>query len=117
MYWQVTPQLALLSDVSWTDWSLVQAIHVTPSSPLAAPSTLVENWHDTVAVSVGANYNLTRDLMLQGGVGYDQSPVTTSNFFRSVLTNSSALSFVQRISSCPMMRVSAASTSVMAPSE
>ena len=35
-----------------------------------------ENWHNTVAVSVGANYQLTKTLMLQTGAGYDQSPVT-----------------------------------------
>jgi long-chain fatty acid transport protein len=79
VYWQVTPLLALLSDISWTDWSLLKSIVVTPSSPFAAPSTIVENWHNTVAVSIGANYNVTRQLMLQGGVGYDQSPVTDSN--------------------------------------
>jgi long-chain fatty acid transport protein len=79
VYWQVTPQLALLSDISWTDWSLLQSINVTPSSPLAVPTTIVENWRNTVAVSVGANYKLTRELMLQGGVGFDQSPVTDSN--------------------------------------
>lgn len=79
VYWQVTPQLALLSDVSWTDWSLLQSINVTPTSRFAAPSTIVENWRNTVAVSIGANYKLTRELMLQGGVGYDQSPVTDSN--------------------------------------
>jgi long-chain fatty acid transport protein len=78
-YWQVTPRLALLSDVSWTDWSLLRSINVTPTSPLAAPSTLVENWRDTVAISVGANYAVTGRLMLQGGAGFDQSPVTDGN--------------------------------------
>jgi len=78
-YWQVTPQLALLSDISWTDWSLLKSINVTPSAPFAAPSTINENWRNTVAVSVGANYNLTKELMLQGGAGFDQSPVTDSN--------------------------------------
>jgi long-chain fatty acid transport protein len=78
-YWQVTPQLALLSDASWTDWSLLQSINVIPTSPLAAATTMVENWHDTYAISVGANYKLTKTLMLQTGVGFDQSPVTDSN--------------------------------------
>jgi long-chain fatty acid transport protein len=78
VYWQATPQLALLSDISWTDWSLLQSINITPTSPLAAPTTIMENWRNTVAVSVGANYNLTKALMLQGGVGFDQSPVTES---------------------------------------
>ncbi len=79
VYWQATPQLAVLSDISWTDWSLLKTINVTPTSALASPTTIVENWHDTVSVSVGANYNVTRALMLQGGVGFDQSPVTDSN--------------------------------------
>ena len=78
-YWQATPQLALLSDASWTDWSLLQAINVIPTSPLAAPSTIEENWRNTYAISVGANYQLTQTLMLQSGVGFDQSPVTDSN--------------------------------------
>ena len=42
-------------------------------------STIAENWHNTVAVSIGANYQLTEALMLQGGVGFDQSPVTATN--------------------------------------
>jgi long-chain fatty acid transport protein len=79
VYWQATPQLALLSDASWTDWSLLQSINVTPSSPSATATSIVENWHNTFAISVGANYKLTKELMLQSGVGFDQSPVTDSN--------------------------------------
>jgi long-chain fatty acid transport protein len=78
-YWQVNPQLAVMTDLSWTDWSLLKTINVVPTSALAQPSTLVENWRNTVAISIGANYNLTKKLMLQGGVGFDQSPVTDSN--------------------------------------
>jgi long-chain fatty acid transport protein len=78
-YWQATPQLAILSDVSWTNWSLLRAINISPTSPLAASTTIVENWRDTVAISLGANYRMTEALLLQGGIGFDQSPVTTSN--------------------------------------
>jgi long-chain fatty acid transport protein len=58
-YWQATSQLALLSDISWTDWSLLKAISVTPASPFAAPSSIMENLRNIVAISVGANYRLT----------------------------------------------------------
>jgi long-chain fatty acid transport protein len=78
-YWQATSQLAVLADISWTDWSLLKAINIVPASPFAAPSTIVENWRNTVAVSVGANYNLTQQLMLQCGIGFDESPVTYQN--------------------------------------
>ena len=59
-YWQATPQLALLSDISLTNWSLLKTINITPTRPRAARSTLAENWRDTVAISVGANYRLSR---------------------------------------------------------
>jgi long-chain fatty acid transport protein len=78
-YYQATQQLALLVDLSWTDWSLLKAINVSPTSPTAAPTTINENWRNTVAVSVGANYRLNDALMLQGGFGFDESPVTDSN--------------------------------------
>jgi long-chain fatty acid transport protein len=78
-YWQATPQLALLSDLSWTHWSLLKTIDIVPASRFATPTSIVENWRNTVAVSVGANYRLTEALMLQGGIGFDQSPVTESN--------------------------------------
>jgi long-chain fatty acid transport protein len=78
-YWQATPQLALLADLSWTDWSLLQNINITSSSPYATPTTIQENWHNTVAVSVGANYRITETILLQGGFGFDESPVTDSN--------------------------------------
>jgi long-chain fatty acid transport protein len=78
-YWQATPQLAVLSDISWTDWSLIKTINVVPSNAGAAPSAIVENWRNTFAVSVGANYHLTKEVLVQGGIGFDQSPVTDAN--------------------------------------
>jgi long-chain fatty acid transport protein len=78
-YYQATPKLALLSDIGWTDWSLLQAVNIVPSSPFAAPSTINENWHNTVNVSVGANYRLWPNLLLQCGFAFDESPVTNSN--------------------------------------
>jgi long-chain fatty acid transport protein len=78
-YWEATSQLAIMSDITWTDWSLIKTISIIPSSPTATATPLVLNWRNTIAVSVGANYKLTRELMLQGGIGFDQSPVTNSN--------------------------------------
>lgn len=79
VYYQATPKLALLSDIGWTDWALVKSISIVPSSPFAAPSTINENWQSTVNVSIGANYLIRPDLLLQGGLAFDQSPVTNSN--------------------------------------
>jgi long-chain fatty acid transport protein len=78
-YWQVTAQLALMADVAWTDWSLLKSIAIVPTTPGLPTTTIPENWRDTASVSIGANYRLTRQLMLQAGAGFDQSPVTDSN--------------------------------------
>lgn len=79
VYWQMTPQLALMADIAWTDWALLKNINVIPTGAGARTTSIAENWHSTVAISVGANYQLTDSLLLQGGFGYDQSPVSLDN--------------------------------------
>lgn len=78
-YWQANQQLAVMASFGWTDWSLLQSIVVTPSSPAAQGQTIPENWRNTWTASVGTNYAVTPALLLQGGLGFDQSPVTDSN--------------------------------------
>jgi long-chain fatty acid transport protein len=52
---------------------------LVPSNAGVTGSVLHENWRNTVGVSVGANYQVTKALMLQSGIGFDESPVTDSN--------------------------------------
>jgi long-chain fatty acid transport protein len=79
VYWQVSPQWAVMADVEWTDWSLIQAIHITPTNPFVPGTTIQENWRNTWFASIGANYQVTNKLLLQTGFAYDESPVTDSN--------------------------------------
>ncbi len=65
--------------MEWTDWSLFQSVNITPTNPGAAGHGDPENWRNTWFFSVGANYRIIDKLMLQGGVGYDESPVTPAN--------------------------------------
>jgi long-chain fatty acid transport protein len=78
IYHQVTPQLALLGSVEWTDWSLLKTLNITASNG-SGNTTIQENWRNTWYAGVGANYQLTDKLMLQTGLAYDQSPVTDAN--------------------------------------
>ncbi len=74
VYWQATPKLALMSDVQWTDWSLLKTLVVTPEN--GAPQTIMpENWRNTWFAAVGASYRVLPELLLQTGFAYDQSPV------------------------------------------
>lgn len=76
LYYQITPQWAVMSDIQWTDWSTLKSINVTPTTPGVPGSVIQENWRNTGFVSIGTNYRVTDQLMLQSGVAYDESPVT-----------------------------------------
>lgn len=78
VYHQITPQWAVMGSVQWTEWSLLNAIHITPTNG-SSSTVLAEDWRNTWFVGVGTNYQLTDKLMLQGGFSYDQSPVTDAN--------------------------------------
>ena len=77
--WQVTPSLAGLATLQWTHWSLLQALTVTGANGTSSvlPLHLSDSWMG----SLGVNYRpeCLPKLLLQGGVGLDQSPVSNAN--------------------------------------
>ncbi|MCQ8279280.1 outer membrane protein transport protein [Acetobacteraceae bacterium KSS8] len=82
VYWQISPEWAVMGNVTWTNWSLFQHNKIVPDDPSILSSTDIQyNFRDTVTAGVGVNYRPRWQprLMLQGGVTYDQSPVTNSN--------------------------------------
>lgn len=74
-YWQITPDIALLSSVQWTDWSLIKSLVVY--APGGAESTPI-NFRNTWMGSVGANWRLPifPALTLQTGLLYDEGANT-----------------------------------------
>ena len=75
----VSPQLQVLADVSWTGWSNIPKLEFVRIST-GLPITSVEyNWKDTWRYSLGANYKLSDRLMLRGGVAFDESPMDTAH--------------------------------------
>jgi long-chain fatty acid transport protein len=77
-YWQINPQWAVMSDTSWTHWSLVDKLVISTRSPLAAGTTINENFRDTYQIAVGTSYRVLPQLLLQTGFDYDESPVRNS---------------------------------------
>ena len=77
-YHDITPRLAIMADVQWTDWSLLNTVAIVPGNPGVPPATLALNLRNSWFGSVGANYKVTNTLMLQAGVAYDQTPVRDS---------------------------------------
>jgi long-chain fatty acid transport protein len=73
---RVTPDLTLLGEVDYYTWSNFKSIAVLLATPVAGTSSLVtpQNYQDTWGISVGAEYRLTDQLKLRGGVKYDETP-------------------------------------------
>lgn len=74
-YQQVTPQIALTGDFTWTNWSRFEELRIRYDNPIQPDSVQPENWEDTLRLALGAKYDVSEALTLRAGVAYDQSPV------------------------------------------
>jgi len=74
----VSPQLQMLADVSWTGWSSIPKLEFIRTDGTLLNS-VEYNWKDTWRYSLGANYKLNDKLMLRGGVAFDQTPMDNAH--------------------------------------
>jgi long-chain fatty acid transport protein len=74
-YRDVTPQIAMMADVQFTTWSVLQQLNVNYDNGRPA-SVIAENWRNTWFGSVGASYAWSPQMKFLVGVGYDESPIT-----------------------------------------
>ncbi|NJK47722.1 aromatic hydrocarbon degradation protein [Candidatus Gracilibacteria bacterium] len=74
-YQKVTPKIAVLGDVTWTNWSRFDELRIQYDNPVQPDSVQPENWEDTMRIGLGVNYLPNENLTLRAGVAYDQSPV------------------------------------------
>lgn len=77
VYHQLTDRLALMANAEWTEWSSFEELVVEFDD--GTSSTTHENWNNTWAFSVGANYVLNDRWLLRAGLGYDETPVPDSS--------------------------------------
>ncbi|MDD2834275.1 MAG: outer membrane protein transport protein [Methylotenera sp.] len=73
---QATPDLELLADVTWTNWSRFKELRIDFDNPAQADGVTTENWDDNWRYSVGANYKWNSNLTLRTGVAYDETVVS-----------------------------------------
>ncbi|WP_108447376.1 OmpP1/FadL family transporter [Halomonas denitrificans] len=78
VYHQLTDRLALMANAEWTEWSSFDELVVEFED--GTDSATTENWDDTWAFSVGANYALNNQWLLRAGLGVDESPVPSAEF-------------------------------------
>jgi long-chain fatty acid transport protein len=71
---KLTPQLTLLGEFDFYTWSNFQSIDIHTNSVLIGNLVTAENYQDSVAFSLGAEYQLDEQWRLRGGFKYDQTP-------------------------------------------
>lgn len=79
LYTRLDPQWALLADISWTGWSEFQELRILRDTG-ATLTVTPENWNDTMRYSLGAHYQFNDRTKLRMGIGYDESPVPSTEF-------------------------------------
>ncbi|QMW23681.1 OmpP1/FadL family transporter [Sandaracinobacteroides saxicola] len=69
--WQVTPALALLTNLTWTQWSRFDAIRVVT----AGGTTVQEqDYRDTISLAFGGDWRVDERWTLRAGVQRDETP-------------------------------------------
>ncbi|BBD67953.1 putative outer membrane protein NMB0088 [Nostoc commune NIES-4072] len=76
VYQELNPRLAIVGDVTWTNWSRFKELRVQFDNPVQADTVQPENWNDSYRFGVGANYAVSDRLTLRTGITYDPSPVS-----------------------------------------
>ncbi len=71
----VSPQIELMGDISWTQWSKFQELRIDYANPVQADSVTTENWKDTMRYALGLSYTLNDRMKLRTGVAFDEAPV------------------------------------------
>lgn len=81
VYHRYDPSLAVMADVTWTQWSSFDKLVIDFDGTLAGtPSVTTENWDDTWRFAVGATYNPSPELALRMGLAYDQTVIPSDEY-------------------------------------
>jgi long-chain fatty acid transport protein len=72
---QLNDKLDIMADITWTGWSSFKQVKVADAND-AAISNTIENWRNTIRVSVGATHHYSEQWSARAGLAYDQSPVS-----------------------------------------
>ncbi|MGD2056684.1 MAG: outer membrane protein transport protein [Gammaproteobacteria bacterium] len=78
-YHELTPDLALMVDLGWQNWSQFGDIGVSIDSATSTSTSVDAHFQDTWHTAVGARYRLNPLWSVSAGIAYDSSPVKNSD--------------------------------------
>lgn len=74
---QLDSHWAVMGDITWTNWSVIDEIVINFENPLTPPATLAQNWGDSFIYSAGVHYN-TGNLTYKFGLAFDETPIPSA---------------------------------------
>lgn len=74
LYHELSPQWAMLADVTWTRWSRFDELRIQYDS--SQPDTVTpEDWTNSLRYALGVNYRHSGTWLLRAGIAYDEEPI------------------------------------------
>jgi len=70
-------QWAIMGDVTWTQWSTLDALRIDYANPGVADEVTTLQWDDTLRFSVGVTWFYDDEWTWRAGLAFDQSPVSS----------------------------------------
>jgi long-chain fatty acid transport protein len=74
-YHELTPELAIMANFGWQEWSKFGENQVTVRSTTTTSLTQDRNFKDTYHVALGAQYRFIENWLWSVGIAYGSSPV------------------------------------------
>ena len=82
--WDVNDRLSLYGTFRWTDWSSFTELNITDTH--GKTQKMIQNhWKDAYLGSIGADYRISEQWTIRGGVGYESSPISNPRYRTSVI--------------------------------
>ncbi len=76
--WQVHNKVELLTDLTWTDWSVFDELRVEFENPAQPDSVSLQEWEDTLRFSAGLNYQHNSKLTWRAGYAFDEEAIPSA---------------------------------------
>jgi len=74
VYHQLNDKWAIMADITWTNWSVLDELRIKFDSG-AADSVTTFNWQDTLRYSIGATFTPNSQWTFRTGISFDETPV------------------------------------------
>ncbi len=74
-YHRINPAWAVMGDVTWTDWSVLDEIRFSFDNPYQSDGVTTTAWKDSFRYSLGLSFTPDERWTFRAGLAYDETPI------------------------------------------